>query len=108
MKSLGSPRNALDAHSCVCLVEAQPKSRLRTSLPAGSALTRGVSRGLAFARSERGVEGIVNGMDIDEWNPKTDKYLTVPYDHTNVYSGKAAAKEALQVRPKPENPDEHA
>lgn len=45
-----------------------------------------------------GVEGIVNGMDIDEWNPKTDKYLTLPYDVGTVYAGKAAAKEALQVR----------
>ncbi len=39
----------------------------------------------------------MNGMDIEEWNPKTDKYLTLPYDHTNVYAGKAAAKAALQA-----------
>lgn len=40
----------------------------------------------------------MNGMDIEEWNPKTDKYLTLPYDVESVYAGKAAAKEALQVR----------
>ncbi|KAG2449804.1 hypothetical protein HYH02_005327 [Chlamydomonas schloesseri] len=45
----------------------------------------------------KGIEGIVNGMDIEEWNPKTDKYLTVPYDQNSVYAGKAAAKEALQA-----------
>ncbi|KXZ51655.1 hypothetical protein GPECTOR_11g109 [Gonium pectorale] len=45
----------------------------------------------------RGIEGIVNGMDIEEWNPKTDKFLTLPYDQNSVFAGKAAAKEALQA-----------
>lgn len=36
-------------------------------------------------------------MDIEEWNPKTDKFLTVAYDDKSVYAGKAAAKEALQA-----------
>ncbi|MEW5299851.1 MAG: hypothetical protein WDW36_002825 [Sanguina aurantia] len=44
-----------------------------------------------------GAEGIVNGMDIEEWNPKTDKYLTLGYDDTTVFAGKAAAKQALQL-----------
>ncbi|GFR42632.1 hypothetical protein Agub_g3568 [Astrephomene gubernaculifera] len=48
-------------------------------------------------RSRGGIEGIVNGMDIEEWNPKTDKYLALPYDQNTVYAGKAAAKEALQA-----------
>lgn len=39
----------------------------------------------------------MNGMDIEEWNPKTDKFLSVPYDQNSVYAGKAAAKEALQA-----------
>ncbi|PNG99813.1 Granule-bound starch synthase 1, chloroplastic/amyloplastic, partial [Tetrabaena socialis] len=47
-------------------------------------------------RAAGGIEGIVNGMDIEEWNPKTDKFLTLPYDHLSVYAGKASAKEALQ------------
>lgn len=32
----------------------------------------------------RGILGIVNGMDIQEWNPLTDKYTTVKYDITTV------------------------
>ena len=48
-------------------------------------------------RAAGGATGIVNGMDIDEWDPKKDKYLTVKYDNKNVLAGKAAAKEALQV-----------
>ena len=41
--------------------------------------------------------GIVNGMDVDEWDPRVDKYVPLKYDKTTVYAGKAAAKEALQV-----------
>jgi len=44
-----------------------------------------------------GIEGIVNGMDPEEWDPKTDKFLDVPYDKTSVVMGKAAAKQALQA-----------
>jgi granule-bound starch synthase len=36
-------------------------------------------------------------MDTEEWDPRVDKFLTLKYDKTNVYAGKAAAKEALQV-----------
>lgn len=31
-----------------------------------------------------GITGIVNGMDVQEWNPSTDKYLDVNYDETTV------------------------
>jgi len=31
-----------------------------------------------------GVTGIVNGMDVQEWNPSTDKYITVKYDDSTV------------------------
>jgi granule-bound starch synthase len=31
-----------------------------------------------------GITGIVNGMDVQEWNPSTDKYLDVKYDSTTV------------------------
>lgn len=44
-----------------------------------------------------GAEGIVNGMDVTEWNPKTDKYVPVKYDRNSVFEGKAAAKAALQA-----------
>jgi granule-bound starch synthase len=50
-----------------------------------------------YIRQVGGAEGIVNGMDVSEWNPKTDKYLPVKYDRTSVFEGKAAAKAALQA-----------
>lgn len=50
-----------------------------------------------YIRAAGGAIGIVNGMDIEEWDPKKDKYLTVKYDDSNVLAGKAAAKEALQA-----------
>ena len=43
------------------------------------------------------MEGIVNGMDLEEWDPSTDKYLALPYDEANVFEGKAAAKAQLQA-----------
>jgi granule-bound starch synthase len=49
-------------------------------------------------RRPAGVEGIVNGMDVEEWNPRTDKFLDINYDRSTVFQGKAAAKSALQVR----------
>ncbi len=36
-------------------------------------------------------------MDVEEWDPRVDKYLSIKYDKTTVYAGKAAAKEALQA-----------
>ena len=43
------------------------------------------------------IEGICNGMDTEEWNPKADKFLDVPYDADTVVAGKAAAKQTLQA-----------
>jgi len=48
-------------------------------------------------REMGGIEGIVNGMDVTEWNPAKDKFLDVKYDKTTVVAGKAAAKELLQA-----------
>lgn len=31
-----------------------------------------------------GITGIVNGMDAQEWNPSTDKYIDVKYNATTV------------------------
>lgn len=31
-----------------------------------------------------GIKGIVNGMDVQEWNPLTDKYIGVKYDASTV------------------------
>jgi len=44
-----------------------------------------------------GIEGIVNGMDSEDFNPVKDKYLQVKYGPQSVLEGKAAAKQALQA-----------
>jgi len=44
-----------------------------------------------------GITGIVNGMDVQEWNPMKDKYIDAKYDATTVTEGKALNKEALQA-----------
>ncbi|KAL6290582.1 hypothetical protein ACE6H2_008092 [Prunus campanulata] len=44
-----------------------------------------------------GILGIVNGMDVQEWNPLTDKYTTVKYDASTVTDAKPLLKEALQA-----------
>lgn len=31
-----------------------------------------------------GISGIVNGMDVQEWNPSTDRYINLNYDATTV------------------------
>ncbi len=41
--------------------------------------------------------GIVNGVDTQEWNPATDKYIAKNYDAENM-SGKTECKKALQKR----------
>lgn len=42
--------------------------------------------------------GIVNGLDVEIWNPKTDKYLACNYDLSNVKEGKRKNKQALYER----------
>lgn len=39
--------------------------------------------------------GIVNGLDYDVWNPKTDQFIEFPYTEKNI-SGKYENKKALQ------------
>jgi starch synthase len=38
--------------------------------------------------------GILNGIDVDEWNPAKDKYLPAPYDAVDL-AGKRTSKETL-------------
>ncbi|XP_059624216.1 starch synthase 3, chloroplastic/amyloplastic [Cornus florida] len=42
--------------------------------------------------------GILNGIDLDIWDPYNDKFIPTPYTSENVVDGKKAAKEALQQR----------
>ncbi|KAH7619294.1 putative Granule-bound starch synthase 1, chloroplastic/amyloplastic [Nannochloris sp. 'desiccata'] len=44
----------------------------------------------------KGVEGIVNGMDVADWNPALDKFLAFKYNAETVEAGKGHAKAALQ------------
>lgn len=42
--------------------------------------------------------GILNGVDTELWNPRTDPHLAKNYDEETVFEGKAACKAALQQR----------
>lgn len=50
-----------------------------------------------LVRARGGAVGIVNGMDVEEWDPATDTFLDVNYSAATVHEGKAAAKAALQA-----------
>lgn len=55
------------------------------------------SNGLEFLfqlEGHKGV-GILNGIDVEVWNPKTDPMLAINYQFTNVKSGKEKNKIAL-------------
>lgn len=51
--------------------------------------------GLLTARSNA-LRGIVNGIDYDEFNPETDKYISFPYNKVNFRKEKVRNKRALQ------------
>ncbi|XP_048230632.1 granule-bound starch synthase 1, chloroplastic/amyloplastic [Ricinus communis] len=59
----------------------------------------GVERGVELDNIIRktGISGIINGMDVQEWNPATDKYIGINYDATTVTEAKPLLKEALQA-----------
>ncbi|WOL13062.1 granule-bound starch synthase 1, chloroplastic/amyloplastic [Canna indica] len=62
-------------------------------------LVSGEERGVELDNILRttSITGVVNGMDINEWNPLTDKYITANYDATTVMDVKPMNKEALQT-----------
>ena len=52
------------------------------------------------------LDGVLNGVDVDEWSPATDKHLYRKYTAATVAEGKAANKAALQKElGLPVNPD---
>ena len=50
-----------------------------------------------LAHRSKDLTGIINGIDINEWNPAADSYLVHTYDAYDL-SGKAANKKELQKR----------
>lgn len=53
-------------------------------------------QGLLHSRRDD-ITGILNGIDIDEWNPETDEHLPSNFGVTRM-TGKAQCKQALQAR----------
>jgi len=49
-------------------------------------LISGIARGCELDNIMRltGITGIVNGMDVSEWDPSKDKYIAVKYDVSTV------------------------
>uniref|UniRef100_A0A9I9CMB6 Starch synthase, chloroplastic/amyloplastic n=1 Tax=Cucumis melo TaxID=3656 RepID=A0A9I9CMB6_CUCME len=62
-------------------------------------LVSGVERGVELDSILRltTVTGILNGMDVQEWNPTTDKYIPIKFNAETVAEAKALLKEALQA-----------
>ncbi|GKV04047.1 hypothetical protein SLEP1_g16261 [Rubroshorea leprosula] len=62
-------------------------------------LVSGIEKGVELDNIIRktGITGIVNGMDVQEWNPSTDKYIDAKYDATTVMDAKPLLKQALQA-----------
>ncbi len=55
--------------------------------------------GLLRDRAAQGrLVGILNGIDEEVWNPKTDEFLVARYDSRTVVKGKAANRKALLQR----------
>ncbi|RCV20020.1 hypothetical protein SETIT_4G022400v2 [Setaria italica] len=62
-------------------------------------LISGIARGCELDNIMRltGITGIVNGMDVSEWDPSKDKYIATKYDVSTAIAAKALNKEALQA-----------
>lgn len=52
-----------------------------------------------LAHSEKRLTGILNGINVTDWNPETDPYISTPYNHTTAgLSNKAPNTLALRKR----------
>ncbi len=58
---------------------------------------KGVELDTIIRNCKTTITGIVNGMDVQEWNPSTDKYIDIHYDAETVMDAKPLLKEALQA-----------
>lgn len=55
----------------------------------------------------RNLAGILNGLDVDDWNPATDPFLAAPFDADHLPArreGKAALQESLKFTVDPDIP----
>lgn len=59
-------------------------------------LTPTYGEGLHGDLRDREVVGILNGIDLDVFNPATDRAIPQPYNHETFAAGKAAAKRLIQ------------
>lgn len=58
---------------------------------------KGVELDNILRSKEEGIIGIVNGMDVQEWNPSTDKFIDVKYNAKTVEAAKRLLKQSLQA-----------
>ncbi|KAI7984794.1 hypothetical protein LOK49_LG14G01164 [Camellia lanceoleosa] len=94
---------ANDWHTAVfpCYLKTKYKSsHVAVSPYYAQELVSGIDKGVDLDNIIRktGITGIVNGMDVQEWNPSTDKYIDVKYNTTIVMAAKRLLKEALQAK----------
>ncbi|KAK4802407.1 hypothetical protein SAY86_000610 [Trapa natans] len=61
-------------------------------------LVSGIAKGVELDNIIRktGITGIINGMDVQEWNPAMDKHISIKYTSETVMMAKPLLKEALQ------------
>jgi starch synthase len=62
--------------------------------------TEGGSHGLSqvIINNQKKLHGILNGIDLDYWNPQTDPYLSQHYSQLDYQKGKALNKNALRKK----------
>jgi granule-bound starch synthase len=57
-----------------------------------SGVDRGVELDQEIESKIPAIKGIINGMDVNEWNPVSDKFIAINYDATTVSGTSCYAK----------------
>ncbi len=50
-----------------------------------------------FAEQANQLQGILNGIDYSKWNPRTDKFLAVNYDHQSIQNKQKCKRDLLKA-----------